>query len=209
MADPWRSRARPRTTPAYGLPDGRLPTCQTMEANAERELDVLQHIAELGDVRQRDLARIVGVSLGMVNAILRRLSRKGLLTVHKINNRSIAYAVTPEGMEAIAKRSYRYLKRTIKNVVDYRDAIEAIVRTAKHDGFPRLVLVGESDLSFIVEHFCWKWSLPYVAAGSAEDAAGRDFLLYAESRQPPPEVSPGREASLRRVLGFPSQSPLP
>ena len=143
MADPWRSRARPRTTPAYGLPDGRLPTCQTMEVNAERELDVLQHIAELGDVRQRDLARIVGVSLGMVNAILRRLSRKGLLTVHKINNRSIAYAVTPEGMEAIAKRSYRYLKRTIKNVVDYRDAIEAIVRTAKHHGFSRLVLVGE------------------------------------------------------------------
>jgi DNA-binding MarR family transcriptional regulator len=180
-----------------------------MEAHAERELDVLEHIAELGDVRQRDLARIVGVSLGMVNAILRRLSKKGLLTVHKINNRNIAYAVTPEGMEAIAKRSYRYLRRTIKNVVDYRDTIEAIVRAAKHDGFGRLVLVGESDLAFIVEHFCWKWSLPYATSAASEDTESGDFLLYAESRLPPPGASSGREASLRAVLGFPAEPSSP
>jgi DNA-binding MarR family transcriptional regulator len=69
------------------------------------------------DVRQRDLAKIAGLSLGMTNAILKRLALKGLLTIKRVNNRNIHYIVTPTGIEAITRKSYRYFKRTIKNVV--------------------------------------------------------------------------------------------
>ena len=61
-------------------------------------------------MHQRDLARIVGLSLGMTNAILKRL-------VKKVNNRNIQYIVSPKGINEITRRSYRYFKRTIKNVV--------------------------------------------------------------------------------------------
>jgi hypothetical protein len=71
------------------------------------------------------------MSLGMTNAILKRLVLKGYLSIRKVNNRNIAYAVTPAGVEAIAKRSYRYLRRTIGSIVRYKEAIEGLVRKVR------------------------------------------------------------------------------
>ena len=130
---------------------------------ADLELEVLKAVHARKDVKQRDIAEIVGVSLGMTNAILKRLSQKGLVTIKRVNNRNLRYAVSPDGMDAIARRSYRYFKRTIKNVVYYRDAIETLVRQASRDGYETLTLVGESDLAFILEHFCEKYGLDYRA----------------------------------------------
>lgn len=90
----------------------------------------------------------------MTNAILKRLAQKGLISVRKINNRNIHYVVSAAGMEEIARRSYRYLRRTIKNVVYYKHAIGAVVDKAAADGYESVVLVGNSDLDFIVEHWC-------------------------------------------------------
>jgi DNA-binding MarR family transcriptional regulator len=123
-------------------------------------------------VKQRDIADIVGVSLGMTNAILKRLSQKGLVTIKRVNNRNLRYAVSPEGMDAIARRSYRYFKRTIKNVVYYRDAIETLVHQASRDGFENLVLVGQSDLAFILEHFCEKYGVGFRAVADDDPPAG-------------------------------------
>ena len=107
-------------------------------AAAERELEVLESIYHNGArVRQRDLARVAGLSLGMTNAILKRLAHKGWLVIRKVNNRNILYAVTPAGSDEIARRSYRYFKRTIKNVVDYKDAIERLVADAQAEGLRR------------------------------------------------------------------------
>ena len=90
------------------------------ELAVDKEIEILSHIARGEKVRQRDLSHVIGMSLGMTNAILKRLVHKGFLAIRKVNNRNIAYIVTPAGAEAIAKRSYRYFKRTIRNIVYYR-----------------------------------------------------------------------------------------
>ena len=44
----------------------------------DKELEILENIYHSSSsVRQRDLAEIVGLSLGMTNAILKRLVKKG------------------------------------------------------------------------------------------------------------------------------------
>ncbi|GAH99421.1 unnamed protein product, partial [marine sediment metagenome] len=130
------------------------------------------------------LARIIGLSLGMTNAILKRLAQKGLLKIRKINNRNIQYIVSAKGMEEIARRSYRYLRRTIKNVVYYKETIEEFVRQVRSRGFRGILLVGESDLEFIVEHLCGKVSLSFRKAvmESLEDAPEGFYLLFSELR---------------------------
>ncbi|MEW5817332.1 MAG: hypothetical protein AB1798_18290 [Spirochaetota bacterium] len=110
------------------------------------------------------MADIIGISLGMTKAILKRLAKKRWLMVRKINNRNISYVVSPEGMEAVTKRSYRYLRRTIKNVVYYRNSIEKLVQDLHRRGFSTVILVGESDLSFIVKHFCNTYGLGFATA---------------------------------------------
>lgn len=148
------------------------------------ELEVLQHLAHAQDVRQRDLARIIGISLGMTNAILKRLALKGLITIRKVNNRNIIYAVSTAGFEEIGRRSYRYLKRTIRNVVVYRETIDSLVRLIAGQGFEQIDLIEESDLDFIVEHACGEASLRYRRrwASAGESAA---FLLHSERLEPP------------------------
>ena len=151
----------------------------------EKEIEILERISRSkSTIRQRDLARIICLSLGMTNSILKRLTNKGLLQIKKVNNRNIQYMVSPAGMEAIARRSYRYFKRTLKNVVAYKEAMDDLVQEIKQKGCRRLVLIGKSDLDFIVEHFCDKYRIEYQnVRGFSTDPPGEDgdFLLYSEN----------------------------
>ncbi len=154
-------------------------------ATAERELEVLESIYRNGSrVRQRDLAQVVGLSLGMTNAILKRLAHKGWLAIRKVNNRNIRYAVTPAGADEIARRSYRFLRRTIRNVVDYKEAIERLVSAARLRGFHTVALVGSSDLDFIIEHVCAKGSVRFVR-GDDRPAGDGCFRVISERRRRP------------------------
>ena len=106
--------------------------------STETEIDLLEKILESSsDIRQRDLARIIGLSLGMANVILKRLVQKGLLKIQKVNNRNIRYVVSPRGMERIARRSYRYFRQTVKNVVFYKGAIEELLQPRRSPGLHR------------------------------------------------------------------------
>ena len=154
-------------------------------------------------LRQRDLAQIAGASLGMTNSILKRLAQKGWITVKKLNSRNIQYAITFEGMNEIIRRSYRYFKRTIKNVVFYKDILEDLVNRAKHRNISKVVLVGSSDLDFIVEHACRHCGL-YFFRIPEEEKTGKSPLnetlkIYAENI---PEANRGNEhAGNKDTLG--------
>ena len=151
----------------------------------DTELEVLQSIyAQSEHVRQRDLAKVVGLSLGMTNAIVKRLVQKGWLSVRKFNSRNIRYAVSPSGIEQIMRRSYRYFKRTIRNIVEYRDAVDRFIRSVKAEGYTGIMLFGASDLDFIVQHSCGREGMDYVTseAQAAEVARkGLLFTIYSES----------------------------
>jgi hypothetical protein len=125
----------------------------------------------------------------MTNAILKRLTQRGMIAVRKLNSRNVHYAVTPAGVNEIAKRSYRYFKRTIRNVVFYRDRIDEAVARAKVRGAQAVLLIGVSDLDFIVEHSCDRHGLPFlkaIDAGVAKAARGDKVLsIFSEGIDPP------------------------
>ena len=157
-------------------------------------------------VRQRDLARIAGSSLGMTNAILKRLVQKGFIIIRKINSRNIQYIVTPDGVNEIARRSYRFFKRTIRNVVSYRDRIDESVSRAKTRGMQAVLLVGMSDLDFIVEHACDRHGLPFLKAIDERVAAtvlsGKVLAVYAENI-----LKPDTRSNILPLVKTPAVSP--
>jgi DNA-binding MarR family transcriptional regulator len=149
---------------------------------ADHEFALLESIYRHKDshpVRQRDLAKVVGISLGMTNVILRKLAQKGWLVARKINSRNIQYAVTSAGMEEIGRRSYHYLKRTVRNVVDYKDALEQLLVRAKERNFRVIALVGRSDFDFILSYLCQKHKLSFIE--SETPTGGEETLMvFAE-----------------------------
>ena len=172
----------------------------------EKEIEVLEtiHHADEKEKRivQRDIAHIVGVSIGMTNTIIKRLTKKGLLTVRRINSRNIRYALSPEGMRMLSEKSYRYFKRTIKNVVIYKEKIGAAVYSAAELGYDTVILVGESDLDFIVEHFCFKQGIGFRSLKAAAPTLGPyEYPVYSEKIVPPDGGSPeGNTAFYLRLI---------
>jgi predicted transcriptional regulator len=161
----------------------------------EKEITLLENIQKIPHISQRSLAEAAGLSLGMTNAIIKRLAKKGWVIIKKINNRNIRYAVTSEGFQAITRRSFSYLKRTLQNVVDYKEILQSLLEDVAARGYGGVILSGKSDLDFMIEHFCRKNRLDYLVVpeglqGTAEippGSFGRGegwLIIYGENQAP-------------------------
>jgi len=178
----------------------------------DSELVILENIyssqKRSRSVTQRDLAEAAGLSLGMTNALLKRFSDKGWVLLKRLNARNIQYALTPDGVNEIAHRTYRYFRRTAKSAGLYRDMIEAFVMAKKRAGASRLVLAGVSDLDFLIEYACERHGLLFVKAADPAKAdrlgaAAGTVIMYAEGEVAPQrDLRPGEfpDECLARVL---------
>ena len=142
-------------------------------------LESIYHHAEDRPVRQRDLARVVGISLGMTNVILGKLAQKGWVMIRRVNSRNIQYAVTAQGIEQISKKSFLFLKRTVRNVVFYKDMLDRMVADLKMRGYRAIVLVGKSDFDFVLAYLCQKHQLEFIESETPLRREGAK-LIYAE-----------------------------
>jgi len=142
-------------------------------------LESIYHHTEDRPVRQRDLARVVGISLGMTNVILQKLAQKGWVIIRRINSRNIQYAVTPSGIEQISRKSFLFLKRTVRNVVFYKDMLDQLVADLKTRGYRAIVLVGKSDFDFVLAYLCQKHQLEFIESQTPSRREGAK-LIYAE-----------------------------
>ncbi len=143
---------------------------------------ILENIRKRGaesTVRQRDLARLAGLSLGMTNAVLKKLAQRGWVAIRKINNRNIQYAVTPAGLEEIARRSYDLLKRTVRNVVHYKNILDDFLARLKSKGFRGISLVGSSEFDIILAHLCQKHALAF-SVSDVPTTSEHVLTLYSE-----------------------------
>ena len=145
----------------------------------DKEAIILEHIYYNDSLKQRELADKAGISLGMTNAILKRLVEKGWLMTKRLNRRNISYVVSPAGMEEIFKRGYRYFKRTIDDVILYKTQVEKLVSEAVHTGYKCVALVGKSDLDFLIEYACGKAGIAFQKI-SENQINNNLFALYSE-----------------------------
>ncbi|MFQ6117733.1 MAG: winged helix-turn-helix transcriptional regulator, partial [Candidatus Bipolaricaulia bacterium] len=75
-----------------------------------RELQLLEVLAEEPVVRQADLAARLGIAVGTVNWLLKRLVAKGYVKVKKIGRWRWRYLLTPRGFAEKARLTQRYLQ---------------------------------------------------------------------------------------------------
>jgi len=100
--------------------------------SSEDVLRVLQALKKNPEMTQRDLARMVGISLGKANFILKALIQKGLVKTHNFKNSSnkkaYLYVLTPSGIEEKARITYRFLKRKIQEYEQLEEQIRVLRR---------------------------------------------------------------------------------
>lgn len=59
---------------------------------------------------QRELAKNAGMSIGLMNAVLKRFVERGWIMLTNVNLRKLSYAVTPAGIAELSARSQKFAK---------------------------------------------------------------------------------------------------
>ncbi len=80
------------------------------------ELTILSYIEQNADATQRELSEHSGVSLGTVNLLLKRMVKKGLVKMERLQPNSIKYFLTPRGIANKIERTYGYVVRTYNEI---------------------------------------------------------------------------------------------
>lgn len=154
-----------------------------MEKDSELLLldTIHEYTGQKKEISQRDLSHAIHLSLGMTNVLVKRLSQKGLIIMKKVSPRNVTYVLTPEGMNELAKRTYRYLKRTMKHVVVYKEAVLALAEQAAACGYAGLALLGESDIAFIIEYAAGRLEKEFQTETDASRIPENYFVFVSES----------------------------
>ena len=117
----------------------------------ERELKIIEEISQDKNLTQRKISHRLGLSLGMTNIILKRLTSKGYIKVKGLNRRKVQYILTPKGFTEKTKKSYRYLLKTIHSLQEMKKKIQRLVLMEYKKGKTHFVISGEGELADIVE----------------------------------------------------------
>ncbi|MFC2091171.1 winged helix-turn-helix transcriptional regulator [Elusimicrobiota bacterium] len=88
-----------------------------------KELKVINSIGKNNTPSQRDIAKDVGLSLGLTNILINRLIKKGYVKASKLNAKKVSYMITPKGIKQKAEKSYRFMKRSFSVINDLKGMI--------------------------------------------------------------------------------------
>ena len=96
----------------------------------EMRFKVLHALQQQPDMNQRQLAELLGVSLGKTNYLLRALVEKGLLKARNFRNSqnklAYAYLLTPSGIAQKAELTRGYLERKTAEFEALKGEIERL-----------------------------------------------------------------------------------
>ncbi len=109
-----------------------------------QELSVLSYIDQNSDATQRELSEHIGISLGSINILVKRLVRKGLIKIERLQPNSVRYFLTPQGLANKIERTCSYIVRTYQEVGLYRrritNTLKPLVKSGAH-----LIFCGPND----------------------------------------------------------------
>lgn len=118
------------------------------------ELAVLESLQSATEsVSQRELARRSGLSVGLVNAVLKKLVHTGYVKTSRLDRRSIEYLLTPQGFAQTALRSYHYIINTVRAFRNMQSRLHTVMQTLKQEGCSEYWLAGDGDLAELVATF--------------------------------------------------------
>jgi len=109
----------------------------------EQEYRVLTHLQNNDTTTQRYISSRTGLSLGAVNLLIKKMVKKGLIKIERLNPRTVRYILTPKGLEEKARLSYRYIRQSYRQLLKINRAMDSLL-AEKKDG-ETVVLFGPND----------------------------------------------------------------
>ena len=129
---------------------------------------------------QRILAENAGMSIGLMNAVIKRFVERGWIMLTNVNLRKLSYAITPAGIAELTARSQTFAKRTFAIANKYNDALCSAVSEAKKQGKNKLILYGNSYIKFLLIYACQTLNVTFLERDSTDPIEPNAFCVVGE-----------------------------
>ena len=110
-----------------------------------RDLRLLEELERNPIVSQRELSHRFGIALGVTNACLRRMARKGWIRIRDLNPRRIGYYLTPKGILEKTRLTIHLISFRVQHYTELKKVISNSLLEMQRDGVQRIVFYGVSD----------------------------------------------------------------
>ena len=115
-----------------------------------RELEILERLENNEHLTQRDLSKDVGIALGLVNHLLKKMVKKGWIKIKNIDAKKIRYLITPEGAREKSSLLYRRVESTIHFYLEAKRVIKDKVIHLKNEGIKNVSIYGINHISEVL-----------------------------------------------------------
>jgi DNA-binding Lrp family transcriptional regulator len=146
-------------------------------APMETEYQVLNHLQKNEMTTQRKISAKTGLSLGAVNLLLKKMTRKGLIKVETLNTRSMRYILTPQGLQEKARLTYSYMRQSYQQLLKINQVLDDLIseQLPALYGHPVILLGPNDEISEILIQRLAEHSQPY------ENHRSPDLLMQKQT----------------------------
>jgi DNA-binding MarR family transcriptional regulator len=120
-----------------------------------RTLRLLEAVAASEKPTQRKLARALNISLGLVNASMKRLAKEGYVEVSTTRGSRVRYHLNSRGVQEKTRLTHQYIRSLIGFYRDIKALLQALFSRLETEGVKRLALYGcgeVAELAYLVLH---------------------------------------------------------
>ena len=140
---------------------------ETMDVHELRTLRLFEAIEQKRSSSQRDLAKTLGISLGLVNSFMRRLTKKGYFKVTHLPRNRIRYILTPKGAAEKTRLTYAYIKLSCQFYRNARSKIRKHLNNLENRNVKSVAFFGTGDLAEIAYLSLQETELQFVGIGDS------------------------------------------
>jgi DNA-binding MarR family transcriptional regulator len=119
---------------------------------APDDLKAFQLLSEVADeqpISQRELAKRLGIALGLVNSYLKNFVTKGFIRIKNYPHNRYAYLLTPHGMAEKARLAYQHVNYFTSLYTVTRQDYLALFRELAASGVSQVVFCGVDEVAEI------------------------------------------------------------
>lgn len=148
-----------------------------MDPKDIRTLKILEKVDNDVVPSQRDLARDLNISLGLVNSFIKRLVKKGYFKASHVPKNRMRYFLTPKGASEKTRLTYEYIQHSYKFYKEARQKMRDLYTELESQGVSYIVFYGAGDLAEIAYLSLQETNIRLVAVVD-DEKNGKRFMRY-------------------------------
>ena len=140
-------------------------------------LRLMGEIEREGSPSQRELSRRLGLSLGLVNAFLKRLANRGYFKVKTMPRNRVKYFLTPKGLARKSNLTVKYLRYSVNFYKEIKNLLLNKYKEMEENKLNSIIFFGAGEVAELAYLYLQLTNMRLV--GIVDDMQnGNDFFEY-------------------------------